>query len=59
MQQQNGPVATQEHAEDVRAPATGPVVLDFDQLALVSGGAPKGGWVPPVPSAESEVLGNW
>jgi hypothetical protein len=59
MQQQNSPVASQELADDVQAPATGPVVLDLAQQALVSGGAPKGGWVPPVSNAESEAQGNW
>lgn len=59
MQQQHSPVASQELAQDAQAPATGPVVLDLDQLALVSGGAPKGGWKPSGSNAEPEAEGNW
>jgi hypothetical protein len=59
MQQQHSPIASQEMAEGVQAPATGPVVLDLDQLALVAGGSPKGGWLPSSSNAEPEVQGNW
>jgi hypothetical protein len=59
MQQQHGPAASPELAPAEQAPSTGPVLLDLAQQEQVSGGSPKGGWVPPVPNAESELQGNW
>lgn len=60
MQQHHSPVASQELAEGVQAPTTGPVVLDLSLQQLVSGGSPKGGWdIPLLQDSDPSPKGGW
>lgn len=59
MQQQQNPVVASEFATAVEAPVAGPVLLDLTQQALVSGGAPKGGWEIALVETDPAPKGGW
>jgi hypothetical protein len=59
MQQQFSLVDSLEVVSPAEAPVSSPLVLDLALQTLVSGGSPKGGWVPTVAAQDLPAEGSW